>query len=575
MKTINIYIISILVLCAFSACSDYLDRDSDTDTSLNYDDIFKDKHAAPGFINNAYNYLPVGFYRTEDALFASATDEAKHSEGGSLIQLFNNNAISTSTNPDNAWVDMYKGIRICNIFLKELDPNNGLIVKYNSIDQTPSNKARDNFRGQALFLRAFFHFELLKRYQNIFCVNEVLDSFKEDEIYDIPQSTYEEAVEFIVNDCDSAYKYLPETLVDETLGRPSKAAPLALKSRLLLYAASALNNPDNDKAKWARAEAAAKDLYDKASTPLKLALLDKGQYAKIFTTPYNEEVIFATKAENTQQIEKNNFPISYQGKGLTNPTQDLVDSYVMTSTTYAEPMRDYDPANPYGTTTRLREDRFYATILYNNATFKGSKVETFVGGKDGLYSTSTATKTGYYLRKFVSADIDLSKVDALYRSWVLFRYAETILNYAEARNEVLDSPANDQLIHDLLNLIRNRAGLRPFRTKSEYITSKDEMRKYIRKERRVEFAMEEHRFWDLRRWKDIDALKAPVRGVRIERTQDGVDVSNNPVYKFSYEYFQVEKREFDTKFYWYPIPRAEILKYRNRGINIQQNPGWE
>lgn len=570
MKTINIYIISILVLCAFSACSDYLDRDSDTDTSLNYEDIFKDKHAAPGFINNAYNYLPVGFYRTGDALFASATDEAKHSEGGSLIQLFNNNAISTSTNPDDVWSSMYSGIRICNIFMKELNPDNGLIAKYNSIAQ----KDRDNYKGQALFLRAFFHFELLKRYQNIFCVNEVLDSFKEDAIYDIPQSKFADAVEFIVNDCDSAFKYLPSTVAKETLGRPSKAAPLALKSRLLLYAASSLNNPDNEKAKWTRAETAAKDLYDKASS-YGVGLLNKGEYAKIFTTPYNSEIIFATKADATQAIEKNNFPISYQGKGLTNPTQDLVDSYVMASTSYAEPLKDYDPANPYGTTTRLREDRFYATILYNDATFKGTKVETFVGGKDGLYSTSTATKTGYYLRKYISQDIDLSKGDAIRRPWILFRYAEVILNYAEARNEVLDSPADDKVIHDLLNLIRNRAGLRPFRSKSEYITSKEEMRQYIRKERRVELAMEEHRFWDLRRWKDADALKAAVNGVKIEKVEDGVDANNAPKYKFSYEYFQVEKREFNSKFYWYPIPRVEILKYKNKGIDIQQNPGWE
>lgn len=573
MRTIKIYIGLFIILLGAAGCEDTLDRDPQTNTALEYEEVFKDPHMAPGFLNHAYNYLPIGFSRMGDALFASASDEAKHSEGGSLIQLFNNDAISATANPDNVWYDMYYGIRICNIFLKEIDERNGLIARYNSIP----NDQRSNFKAQAWFLRAFFHFELLKRYQNIFCVDKVLDPFNEGELFDVPQSNFHDAVRFIANDCDSAVLYLPDRHTDKTkdqYGRPTKAAPLALKSRLLLYAASPLNNPEQKKELWEKAEEVAKQLYDNAST-YGITLLEKGNYAQVFTTPFNSEVIFAAKTENSNVLEQYNFPISYQGKGLTNPTQELVDCYVMHATSYENPMVDYSEEDPYALTgKRKREARFYATVLHNDASFKNAKVESFVGGKDGLYATSTATKTGYYLRKYLSSGIALEKNDKIYRSWILFRYAEIILNYAEARNEVLDSPADDKLLHDLLNLIRNRAELRPFTSKTSYIKDKAEMREYIKLERRKELAMEEHRFWDLRRWKEETTLKAPVHGMRIQRVEDGVDAENNPVYKFTYEKFKVEDRYFDTKFYWYPIPRAEILKYKSKGIEVKQNEGW-
>jgi hypothetical protein len=528
-----------------------LDKDSTVDTNLDYEQVFKDPHLAPGFLNNAYNQLPDGFSRLNGALLASACDEAKHSDAGADIQLFNNNAVSPSYNPDDVWSEMYAGIRKCNLFLKELD---GLIAEYNSIPE----KDRPYYRGQALCLRAFFHFELLKRYQNITYVDTVFNPFDEEEIYNFKQLAFKEAVEKISNDCDAADSLLPDKWDDANKGRVTKAAALAIKARMLLYAASPLNNPDNDKTLWEKAEAAAKAIYD-ARSAFGLGL--SSDYGSIFTTPYNSEIIFATQPSNRNDIETNNFPISYQGKGYTNPSQDLADAYIMTGTYYNNPMNGYDPANPYNN----REDRFRATILLNDASFKDTKVESYVGGKDGLYATSSATKTGYYLRKFLVPSINLEKGESSRRPWILYRYAEVILNYAEARNEILDNP-NDKTLHDLLNLIRNRAKLRPFRNATEYIKDKDEMREYIKHERRIELAMEEHRFWDLRRWKDAEVvLNKPLQGMRIEKTAEG----------FSYTPFQVEQRVFDPKFYWYPIPRTEILKYKSKGVELKQNSGWE
>jgi len=560
------YIYALLfVLANCLACADYLNKDPKTDTSLSYEMIFKDPHLAPGFLNNAYNNLTDGFTHwgnNGNSMLASACDEAKHSDAGSVVQLFNNNAITSTYNPDDVWNTMYAGIRKCNIFLKELD---GLIAQYNSIPEGD----RPNYKGQALFLRAYFHFELLKRYQNIIYVNKVLDPFNEDEIYSFKQSTFSEAVDLIAQDCDSAAAYLPAKLSADGSqnGRPTKAAPMAVKARMYLYAASPLNNPSNDIALWKRAEDAAKAIYDMRST---LGLALESSYSGLFTNPYNGEIIFATQANNRNDIERFNYPISYQGAGLTNPTQELVDAYVMNSTYYNAPMNGYDPTHPYD----KREDRFNATILYNNVTFKDSPVESFVGGKDGLYSTTTATKTGYYMKKFINSSINLEKNEMSRRPWILYRYAEVLLNYAEARNEELDKP--DQTIHDLLNLIRNRAKLRPFRSAAEYIQTKEEMRDYIKKERRVELALEEHRFWDLRRWKDAETvLNQPVHGMRIEKVNDGTDDQGNPVFHFTYTPFEVEKRTFDPKFYWYPIPRTEILKYKSKGVALTQNPGWE
>lgn len=552
MKNNILYTVLFFMFITFGAsCTDYLDKDLRTDTNLTYEQIFQDPHLAPGFLNNAYTLLPDGFNRVGSAMMASACDEAEHSDAGSPIRLFNSNSISASYNPDDVWNNMYEGIRKCNIFLKELD---GLIEEHNSIPEAE----RPNYRGQALFLRAFYHFELLKRYQRIIYVDKVISPFDEDEVFALSQIDFQEAVEFIAADCDSAAALLPNRITnDAQKGRPGKAAPMALKARLFLYAASPLNNPSNDLDLWSKAELAAKELYD-SRTQLGMSL--ESTFSNIFTTPYNNEIIFATRALNRNDIETANFPISYQGNGYTNPSQNLVDAFVMTGTSYSNEMNGYDADNPYD----KRENRFYATVLHNNANFKEIPVESFVGGKDGLFATSTATKTGYYMRKFVTQAINLEKNETARRPWIFFRYAEVLLNYAEARNEVLDAP--DKTIHDLINLIRSRAGLRPFRNAAEYIKTKEEMRDYIKRERQVELAFEEHRFWDLRRWKDAEmVLNQDIQGMKIEKENDVL----------IYTRFDAAKRSFDPKFYWYPIPRTEILKYKSKGITLTQNPGWE
>ncbi len=360
----TIYILSAFFALLFVSCSDYLDKEADESTTLNYKQIFSDVHYAAGFLDNAYNHLPDGYSRFGGAMLAEACDEAVCSNAGAAINLFNKDAINTTTNPDDVWDDMYRGIRKCNIFLKELDPDSGIIVKTNSIVVSDGKvNVRDYYKGQALFLRAFFHFELLKRYGRIFCVDKVLNPYNENEIYNVKQSTYDEAVEFIVKDCDAASALMPTAYPDDSYkGRPISYTPLALKSRVLLYAASPLNNPSNDKTKWKRAADAAKVLIGKYS----LTTL-----SKIFTEVYNAEVIFAAKASNRNDIESYNYPVSYQGSGYMSPTEDLVSAFGMTSATYSGRLTGYDAADPYSlTNTKKREDRLRYTVFYNKAVLK-------------------------------------------------------------------------------------------------------------------------------------------------------------------------------------------------------------
>lgn len=565
-KILHIQIVLFMMVAGLSSCSDYLDKDPMTDTSIYYEEVFSDPKLARGFLNNIYNSLQEGFDPFGDgSMLDAATDDAVCSNASAQVHLFNSGGISPSYNPDDVWEHYYTAIRKCNIFLKELD---GIIAETNSI---PASE-RDVCRGEAIFLRAFFHFELLKRYQRIFWVDQVYDAFDTDAVFKTPQREFQEVATLIAEDCDSAYTLLPKEKynTDAALkGHPIAAAPKALKSRVLLYAASPLNNPGGDMELWKKAEEAAKDFLDEFKSKF-----PKQSYVGFFNKVDNKEIIFATGARSTNTFEQYNFPLSYGGKGMMNPTQDLVDCYAMRGSSNLDELvgspaniNTYNPDAPYA----ARRDLRFEAIVYDSLEYKvDSYVETFVGGKDGLGSSNNATKTGYYLQKYVTRSLDLSKGETQMHQWIYFRTSEIMLNYAEALCMRLGADAS---VVSAIKEFRSLAGLAAFKGIDDY--TPEELLDYIKKERRVELAFEGHRFWDLRRWKDAErVLNQPVHGMKITRTQVGTDENQNPVYKKNYEIIEVENRSFDPKMYWYPIPRAEILKYRNAGIELKQNPGY-
>jgi hypothetical protein len=344
-------------------------------------------------------------------------------------------------------------------------------------------------------------------------------------------------------------------------GRATAGAALALKSRVLLYAASPFYNPSGDATKWAAAAAAAKQVIDlNKNALLPLAQLGSLWDFSVAASNYSAEVIFATSVSATNSIESNNAPISYEGKGRTDPTQELVNAFEMKVS--GKPITDntsgYSATDPYSTTgAAARDPRLALFIIYNGQSFKSKAVETFIGGKDNVPTNINNTKTGYYLRKFLSESAAWATGTTAVnrnRPWIFFRYAEILLNYAEALNEA-SGPVPD--VYTYINQVRTRAGM----PNLPIGLSKDDMRIRIQNERRVELCFEGHRFFDVRRWKKGDEFfNKPVTGIQITKT--GTALSYTP--------FTVESRTFADKNYLFPIPQIELVKV----TKLMQNTGY-
>ena len=548
---------AISIAFTLSSCNGFLDREEDSfiDKTATFDSYNRTKQ----YLTYAYTLLPDGLNRfSREAMLASATDDAEFAIESAEIQQFNNGSWNALNNPDNVWNRYYSGISKCctllentnhvNLDISRLDPDK-------QVEYANSLKDIRMWRAEARFLRAYFHFELLKRYGPIPIVTSTLSINGNYE--NTPRPTMKEVVDFIAKECDIAADTLeltPWRNVNDAFGRATKGAALALKSRLLLYAASPLYvdfgdtneaNKPTDVVLWKSAADAAKAVIDLNQYEL------ASSYADLFKNDFqNKEYIFVRRYAANSDFEKSNFPVSFGGKGGTNPSQNLVDDYEMLDGT---PFDWNDPAKaaqPF----ENRDARLGATILMNMAPFKGKKVATYPEGADASPNPN-ATKTGYYLRKFLNEDVNIQTGGSSSGHVVpLFRLAEIYLNYAEALNEC--DPTNPDIAL-YLNKVRNRASL-----PNVSALSQEQMRAVIQHERRVELAFEEHRSWDVRRWKIASStLGAPLMGVQIER---------KPLGGYTYMPVKVEQRVFQPKMYWYPIPQSEVLKLKQ----WKQNNGW-
>lgn len=548
---------AISIAFTLSSCNGFLDREEDSfiDKAATFDSYNRTKQ----YLTYAYTLLPDGLNRfSREAMLASATDDAEFAIESAEIQQFNNGSWNALNNPDDVWNRYFSGISKCctllentnhvNLDISRLDPDK-------QVEYANSLKDIRMWRAEARFLRAYFHFELLKRYGPIPIVTSTLSINGNYE--NTPRPTMKEVVDFIAKECDIAADTLeltPWRNVNDAFGRATKGAALALKSRLLLYAASPLYvdfgdtneaNKPTDVALWKSAADAAKAVIDLNQYEL------ASSYADLFKNDFqNKEYIFVRRYAANSDFEKSNFPVSFGGKGGTNPSQNLVDDYEMLDGT---PFDWNDPAKaaqPF----ENRDARLGATILMNMAPFKGKKVATYPEGADASPNPN-ATKTGYYLRKFLNEDVNIQTGGSSGGHVVpLFRLAEIYLNYAEALNEC--DPTNPDIAL-YLNKVRNRASL-----PNVSALSQEQMRTVIQHERRVELAFEEHRSWDVRRWKIASStLGAPLMGVQIER---------KPLGGYTYMPVKVEQRVFQPKMYWYPIPQSEVLKLKQ----WKQNNGW-
>lgn len=549
------------------------------DGSITATQLWANPDYARNFLNNIYSYQQNRFnvYDGDGAMMASGTDEAVNSNLNSSISTYNNGTWSPVKTIDDVYNNMYLGIRKVNIFFANINTANIIpgveITPSVAADQTlASNVAR--LRGQAFFLRAYFEFELVKRYGSMIIVTRVLDP---TENLDLPRNSFSDCVSQISNDCDSAAAYLPLNAANWATtfrGRATKAAAMAVKARLLLYAASPQYNPSGDVTKWQTAANAAKALIDlNAGT---LYATGTSAYQNMFLwnisgAAYNAEVLYATSTLNDESVEINNAPVSFNAaNGRTDPTQNLVDAFEMKTTgrLITDPASGYDPTQPYVN----RDPRLGFSVMYNGSIFQTLPVDIFTGGKDGIGVNVNATKTGYYMRKFVAdgAVWNSTSNTAVRKPWILYRYAEVLLNYVEALNEAQGTAGMSDVLK-YLNQIRARTSVAmpALQTTNPagngYVApTQDELRKRIRHERQVELCFEEHRFWDIRRWGlGETTFTAPIKGMSITR------VSTTPL-TYTYTPFTIETRIFTAKNYLYPIAQAEL----NKAPSLKQNPGY-
>lgn len=550
LKNRNYFLLTLLLLLANSC--EYLEYD---ETSFNRkEDVFTDFNRSKNFLTAIYNYLPTDFNSIDGAMRASASDEAEHVLDLSNIQRFNQGRYSALQPIDNVWGNMYSGIRAVNMFLEETEGQEFIEDQYN-LDYDEIIEQFKNYPYEARFLRAYFYFELLKRYKNIPLITKVLTP---EEAINAKQSSFDEVVSFIISECDAISLELPESYIgfssSSETGRVTKGAALALKARLLLYAASPLHNTNNNSSLWEAAAIAAKEVID-----LNVYSLENN-YANIVNNYTSNELILERREGNTNGFERRNFPVGFEGGNTgTCPTQNLVDAYEMQSNglPITDPASGYDPNNPYSG----RDPRLQQTVITNGSTWKGQTVQSFIGGANGKPITN-ATKTGYYLKKYVIEAINLQPTNTTSRehTWVLFRYGEVLLNYAEAMNEAY-GPENANSLGltalEAVNLIRQRANMPNFPSG----LSQNQFRDKLRNERMVELAFEDHRFWDIRRWK-IGQQTTDIYQMEI--------TPNNTGGGFVFEKKLLEVRAFEDRMNLYPIPQAELFKNRN----LTQNTGW-
>jgi len=578
MKRIYRYTPLFLVLALFSGCN-Y--TEPEMLSFISEKEVVKNMNEITYLINNVYTYLPGGFDAIGNSSVAAACDEAEEVDDDEDVQDFNTGNWGLFYNPEgDVWKNNYTGIRRANAFIALLKKVDWSYLKAGTPDEYVRRVAlTTQHKYEAYYLRAFYYFELIKRYGGVPILARGYDPNDElDSLVNLPRSNFSDCVDFIVNDCDSAAKYLPVDYSSATsyYGRATKGAALALKARTLLYAASDLFNQTgntnaifgytdgNRKEKWIRTAKACKAVMDMTNYSF------HSSYSDLFVlkSGVSKEVIFERRLTSGNSFEKLNYPIGfYTGQTHTCPTQNLVDAYSMANgKEITDPTSGYDPNNPY----LNRDPRLLKTIVVNKSTFgkNNTIVEAWEGGLQGLPRES-ASKTGYYLRKYLNESLDLSLSSGTStHQWIYFRLAEVYLNYAEAMVSAFGSPTAVSQADGLtlsaisaINSVRTRAAVKMPAVDNSVSTA--DFIRILRRERQVELAFEDHRYWDVRRWMIADqAIGGTIQGLRITKdATTGV---------FTYTKKDVETRVWDSKMYLYPIFSSEM----NKSKVLVQNPGW-
>ncbi|WP_160367674.1 RagB/SusD family nutrient uptake outer membrane protein [Sphingobacterium humi] len=553
MRVVSLLFLSMAI--SFSSCKlDVLDtvpRDR-----FSEDAIWDDPALIETFISSTYRSLPAGF-RYSLYNLSVMSDELNARNNSWLYAYWQGNLTADNLGIANSWSGVYAApntnqnywttINRVNIFFQNIDRE-----RSKPLDE----EVKKRMEGENKVIRAKCYFELISQYGGVPIVSKPFN-LKDD--FKMKRNTYDEVMTFVLKDIDEAIALLPSSYDAANMGRITKDAAMALKSRVLLYRASPLNNTTNDRTKWEAAAKAAKDVIDLGKYALfsdyRTLFLEENRYNSeiIWQRPYNQLV-----SPEAVYVELSSYPNGYNGFAQIHPLQNLVDDYETIRGVLPENDPLYNDQDPY----KDRDPRFYASILHDGMLWKGREVETFLpGGKDsneGSISPWNASETGYYSRKFVNERINKpSSTNMSQTPWTFFRYAEILLNYAEA-NYFL---GNEALAREYVNLVRNRPSVKmppiPATVTGPALFDR------IVNERRVELVFELHRWYDIRRWKiapqvmNGDILRMDIR----KNTTTGVKQYKKMVWK---------KAVFTDKDYLLPIPQDEM----DKNELFVQNPGY-
>ena len=559
------YIFSgLLALTLVSSCSEKMDY-----KEYNvYDKAYVDKmfSRVGGLMTNIYNDIDYDFGNYSGAMASSATDESVYSHPGNAVEDFYNGAWGPTNAKERVWNSAWDGISYCNLVLDEF--SNCTFPEYTEDEHYQQEMfLYKNYRWEARWARAFFYFELVKRYGSVPLKTKHMTA---NEANSLPQVSADSIFQFIDTECDTIEDSIIVNYGDlgdkayykGQTGRANKLAAMALRARAALYWASPLFNPKDDKSRWLKAAQLSNAVIAEARQEGMGLLPD---YSKLFNKDsYKDgikEIIFSRRVAASNAFEKYNYPIGMENAGGGNcPTQNLVDAYEMTNgKAIDEAGSGYDPQDPY----KNRDARLAMTVAVNGEQWpNAAALETFEGGANSS-SVTYGTPTGYYLKKYINQGTIIAKTgsNSFAHAWVVFRLAEFYLDYAEAALNYTGSgyvapEGLPMTAAQAIDVVRTRAKQPNMATGLDF----EAFKKKYENERFVELAFEGHRFFDLRRWKEAPEYLKTIRGMKITRQDDGT---------MKYEEQTIDTRTWNDKWYLFPLPQKDVLN-----CNYKQNDGW-
>ncbi|MCE6992459.1 RagB/SusD family nutrient uptake outer membrane protein [Dyadobacter sp. CY323] len=498
-------------------------------------DVWSDEKLIEAFVNSCYN-VRHGFL--VDYYMMPLSDEA-YRRGRETYHLINRGELTPVNNTAlDHWSNFYGIITNCNIFFR-------------NIDKAPIGEpVKSRMIGEVTFMRAYAYFRLISLYGGVPLITDV---FELNDDFSVMRNSYAECSDFIVQELTKASELLPLTYTGANQGRATKGAALALKARALLYSASPLHNPSNDKVKWQAAAEAAKAVVDMNAYSL------YPNYKSLFLTPFNSEIIWSRQFRNNQKVEHSIdlhfFPNGSGGYGQVNPLHNLVDAFELKTGKLPAEDPAYNPQSPY----ENRDPRFYDCILYDGAKWQNREVGSYLpGGPDSSEGVEgwNASFTSYSVRKFVNESIGRPSATNLGNTpWVFIRYAEVLLNYAEAMYQLGD----EKTAREYVNKVRSRESVQM----PPVTETGANLLKRIQHERQIELVFEEHRFFDVRRWKIAMATDN-------EDAKKMVITRNAATGAKTYKVEVFQPRSFNERNHLIPIPQSEI----ERNAKLEQNPGY-